>query len=168
MHHVERQQKCDTPTHTHTLSTHILHVRTMCYLCTSTSFFIHTFSRCAIFNMIKRKNKKQTKMTGTCKFTAAACGADGADRPRQTGAPREERCSIMREDCHQTSAQNRKKNTTSTWITLQKREQAVPLLSIIHLLGSSLYPSPPLFFQLLYKLTSSCATNCLSLSRYCP
>lgn len=65
-------------------------------------------------------------MTSTCKFTAAACGADGADRPTQTGAPRGERCSIMREDCHQTSAQNRKKTPLQPGSLYKKENKLYP------------------------------------------
>lgn len=96
----------------------------------------HFYSRCAIFNMIKRKSKSKTKMMGTCKFTAAACGVDGADGLWAKG----ERCSMMREDCRRNSSTTQT-NTTSTCITSQKK--VVPLL---HHPTSS--PSPLLFFPL--------------------
>lgn len=102
------------------------------------------------------------------KFTAAACGADSADRPGANWSSEAERCSVMREDCHQNFS-TKQTNTTSTCITLQKKEIIIiqPLSKTNTFFSSSL---SALFFppQLLYKLTSSCATNCLSLSRYCP
>lgn len=70
------------PILTHTLS-YIARTHSMLPVQLSTTSFIHALSGCAIFNMIKKK--KENKTMDTCKFTAAACGADGAERPGQRG-----------------------------------------------------------------------------------
>lgn len=55
------------------------------------------------------------------KFTAAACGADSADRPGANWSSEAERCSVMREDCH-LNFSTKQTNTTSTCITSQKKK----------------------------------------------
>ena len=56
--HFERQQKCDTPILTHTLS-YIARTHSMLPVQLSTTSFIHALSGCAIFNMIKKKRKEE-------------------------------------------------------------------------------------------------------------
>lgn len=59
-------------------------------------------------------------MMGTWEFTAAVCGVDGTDwAPANWSSKGGERCSIMREDCHQNFSTTQT-NTTSTRNTSQK------------------------------------------------
>lgn len=81
-------------------------------------------------------------MMGICKFTAAACGVDGTNRlwAQLNCSSKGERCSIIREDCHQNFSTTQT-NTTSTCITSQKKEKLYPFSIIKPLLKTTFFSS---------------------------
>ncbi len=74
--------------------------------------------------MVKRKCKSKNKMMGACKFTAAACGADGAGGlwARANWSSEGERWSIMREDCHQNFSTTQKHHFYLHHFTKKKKK----------------------------------------------
>lgn len=111
---------------------------------------------------------------GTCTLTAAAlCKADGTVRAwtwRKLEFQGGEVC-----DNEKSATINQyytdKHHFYLHYFTKKKKKGICPRSIIQPMLKTTalfLFITLHRYFQLLYKLTNSCATNCLSLSRYCP
>lgn len=143
-------------THLHT------HVYSMLSVQLSTSSFVHTcFTMCNSHHDKKKKKKIQKAKITSCVLLSSPLrhmehmvwtgpGKEGEVlKKNETSLPSQHQYLTNKRHFH---LHHKKEKCT-----IQKKATAFFTPS---------FSSP--FSQLLYKLTSSCATNCLSLSRYCP